>query len=312
MPCLYICSMTNEKRINEADAQLISRYLDSIWAEKGLSDNTLSSYRRDLEALAVWLRVKRSNFIALTPPELQGYLADRFAAGIGARSTARFLSCIRGFYKFLVRERVLENNPATFIENPKLGRPLPKSLTQQDVESLLQAPQGDEAVVLRDRAMLELLYASGLRVSELTGLQVAEVNLRQGVVRVFGKGSKERLVPMGAVAQQVLEEYMRAARPVLLGGKSSNVLFPSTRAQQMTRQTFWHRIKYWAKVAGITKPLSPHTLRHAFATHLLNHGADIRSVQMLLGHSDISTTQIYTHIAKERLKQLHGEHHPRG
>ncbi|VUD56692.1 Tyrosine recombinase XerD [Thalassocella blandensis] len=305
--------MSNEeKKIHEADAQLLTRFLDSIWAEKGLSDNTLSSYRRDLEALAVWLYRKRINFVSLSPSDLQSYLADRFSAGIGARSTARFLSCVRGFYKFLVRERVLESNPATFIENPKLGRPLPKSLTQHDVELLLQAPKGEEAVTVRDRAMLELLYASGLRVSELTGLQMAEVNLRQGVVRVFGKGSKERLVPMGAVAQQALEEYIRIARPVLLGDKLTNVLFPSTRAQQMTRQTFWHRIKYWAKVAGISKPLSPHTLRHAFATHLLNHGADIRSVQMLLGHSDISTTQIYTHIAKERLKQLHGEHHPRG
>lgn len=303
---------TKAPSVNEVDSQLIMRYLDSMWAEKGLSDNTLSSYRRDLQAFAVWIAAKNLSFIQVSATELQLFLADRFSQGLKARSTARFLSCVRGFYKFLVRENILKENPATFIENPKLGRPLPKTLTQQDVESLLQAPAGDDPLSMRDRAMLELLYASGLRVTELVSLQMDQVNLRQGVVRVFGKGSKERLVPMGEVAQQELELYLKGARVLLLGDTLSDVVFPSTRAQQMTRQTFWHRIKYWAKKAGIEKPLSPHTLRHAFATHLLNHGADIRSVQMLLGHSDISTTQIYTHIAKERLKQLHAVHHPRG
>lgn len=299
--------------IAAADQQWLSRYLDSIWAEKGLSDNTLASYRRDLECFALWIAEQSVLFSEVAPHHLQSFLAHRLAQGISARSSARFLSCVRGFYKFLVRERLVKENPATFIDNPKLGRSLPKSLTQDDVERLLAAPKSsDEPVAERDRAMLELLYASGLRVTELVELTLDQVNLRQGVVRVFGKGSKERLVPMGEVAQFVLQDYLRVARPILLGDKMTDVVFPSIRAQQMTRQTFWHRIKYWAKVAGIEKALSPHTLRHAFATHLLNHGADIRSVQMLLGHSDISTTQIYTHVAQERLKQLHAVHHPRG
>lgn len=302
----------NDKRLNDSDQQLLVRYLDSLWAEKGVSDNTLSSYRRDLESLGVWLCKKQDRFEEMSSQSLQMHLAERFSSGKSARSTARFLSCIRGFYKFLIRERLIQTNPAAFVDNPKLGRPLPKTLTLYDVEKLLQAPQGEEPVTQRDRAMLELLYASGLRVTELVALQLEQVNLRQGVVRVFGKGSKERLVPMGEVAQRALEAFIRGSRSILLGEKASNVVFPSTRAQQMTRQTFWHRIKYWAAVAGIEKPISPHTLRHAFATHLLNHGADIRSVQMLLGHSDISTTQIYTHIAKERLKQLYQDHHPRG
>ncbi len=304
--------MSNNSKINEADAELLSRYLDSLWAEKGLSDNTLDSYRRDLFSLGSWLTKKNRQFASVDSSLLQAHLADRFSEGLSARSTARFLSCIRGFYKFLVRERLVEADPSSFIDNPKLGRPLPKTLTQTDVEKLLSAPGSDDAVAQRDRAMLELLYASGLRVTELITLQLDQVNLRQGVVRVFGKGSKERLVPMGEVAQREIECFIREGRALLLSGKPSNVVFPSNRAQQMTRQTFWHRIKYWAQVAGIEKPLSPHTLRHAFATHLLNHGADIRSVQMLLGHSDISTTQIYTHIAQERLKQLHLQHHPRG
>ena len=211
-----------------------------------------------------------------------------------------------------MREKVLSEDPTALIENPKLGRPLPKSLTEDDVERLLAAPDLGEAIGLRDRTMLEVLYASGLRVSELVGLTIPEINLRQGVVRVFGKGSKERLVPLGQEAQSWLERYIREARPELLGGRQSNVLFPSLRGTQMTRQTFWHRIKQCATVAGINKPLSPHTLRHAFATHLLNHGADLRVVQLLLGHSDLSTTQIYTHIANSRMKDLHAQHHPRG
>jgi len=294
------------------DLMLLERFLDAIWAEKGLSANTLASYRRDLAVFGVWQNAQNRHFLDASHEHLQAFLAHRFAQGMSARSTARFLSCVRGFYKYLVRERVLEKNPVAHIENPKLGRPLPKTLSQDDVENLLAAPSEASALARRDKAMLEILYACGLRVTELVSLRLDQVNLRQGVLRVTGKGNKERLVPMGMPAQDALAEYMTRWRPELLGDVLSDVVFPSTRMQQMTRQTFWHRIKYWAKVAHIDKPLSPHTLRHAFATHLLNHGADIRSVQMLLGHSDISTTQIYTHIAKERLKNLHMEHHPRG
>lgn len=298
--------------IPKPEAQLIQRYLDAIWAEKGLSENTLSSYRRDLSACAIWLSQNSSNFHKADHGIFQTYLAYRFDEGLSARSTARFLSCVRGFYKYLVRERVVESNPAAHIENPKLGRSLPKTLTQNDVENLLAAPGEDSALAWRDRAMMELLYACGLRVTELVSLQLDSLNLRQGVVRVTGKGNKERLVPMGQVAQEILQEYAAKWRSLLLGSKTSDIVFPSGRGHMMTRQTFWYRIKFWAEQAGIKKELSPHTLRHAFATHLLNHGADIRSVQMLLGHSDISTTQIYTYVAQERLKQLHGEHHPRG
>lgn len=212
----------------------------------------------------------------------------------------------------MLRETLISEDPTLQIELPQIGRPLPKSLSEADVEALLQAPDLDDPIGLRDRAMLEVLYACGLRVSELVGLTLEQVNLRQGVLRVFGKGSKERLVPLGEEAIAWIERYMREARPLLLGGKPSDVLFPSLRGEQMTRQTFWHRIKHQAQVAGISKALSPHTLRHAFATHLLNHGADLRVVQMLLGHSDLSTTQIYTHIARARLQELHAQHHPRG
>ncbi|MFT5083302.1 MAG: integrase/recombinase XerD [Lentisphaeria bacterium] len=303
---------TEKPSLDFQEQSLLDRYLDSIWAEKGLSQNTLESYRRDLTDYGIWQHRQGSNFVKATHSEAQGYLAERFQRGISARSTARFLSCIRGFYKYLVRERVLEANPTVHIQHPKIGRHLPKSLTQEDVERLLAAPMGEEAIAMRDRAMLEVLYACGLRVTELVGLRLDHINLRQGVLRVTGKGNKERLVPMGEIAQEILDDYLLRGRCLLLVGQLSDVVFPSNRAQQMSRQTFWHRIKHWAVVAGIEKSLSPHTLRHAFATHLLNHGADIRSVQMLLGHSDISTTQIYTHIAKERLKNLHMEHHPRG
>ena len=284
-----------------------------MWAEKGLSENTLSSYRRDLVDLGCWLGVHtREGLLGIDQSHIQRYLAHRFEAGLSSRSTARFLSCVRGFYKYLVRERVIEASPVAQVESPKIGRPLPKSITQTDVERLLAAPQGDNPVTMRDKAMLEVLYACGLRVSELVGLTLDQVNIRQGVLRVVGKGSKERLVPLGEVALDYLAVYVKTARVSLLGGQLCDVVFPSTRAKQMTRQSFWHRIKHWSKQAGIDAHISPHTLRHAFATHLLNHGADIRSVQMLLGHSDISTTQIYTFIAQERLKSLHQAHHPRG
>lgn len=298
--------------INDADTDLIQAYLDAVWMEKGLSSNTLDSYRRDLSQLARWLADNRHDLLTLGQVELQAYLAYRLAQGFSARSTARFLSCIRGFYAYLLREGRIAADPVARIQNPNLGRALPRSLSEEDVEALLNAPHLDDAIGLRDKTMLELLYACGLRVSELVGLTVSQINLRQGVVRVFGKGSKERLVPMGEEAAQWLNRYLREARPELLRGNSSDVLFPSQRGQAMTRQTFWHRIKHWAQVAGIGKALSPHTLRHAFATHLLNHGADLRVVQLLLGHSDLSTTQIYTHVAQTRMKALHAEHHPRG
>jgi len=298
--------------MSNKDEQLIERYLDTIWMERGLSDNSLSAYRRDLLQFSKWLDKKSLELLAISSFHIQEYLAYKQVEGGAARSTARLLSCLRGFYRHQLRENVINKDPTALIENPKLGRPLPKSLTENDVERLLAAPDLDEPIGLRDRAMLEVLYASGLRVSELTGLTIPQVNLRQGVVRVFGKGSKERLVPMGQQAQSWLERYIRDARPQLLKGSQSDVLFPSKRGTMMTRQTFWHRIKQCAAVANIDKPLSPHTLRHAFATHLLNHGADLRVVQLLLGHSDLSTTQIYTHVANSRMKDLHAQHHPRG
>lgn len=295
-----------------ADDSLISVYLDRTWAEKGLSDNTLASYRRDLESFQLWCQTQGVDVRSVSAASVQAHLATRMQHGLSARSTARFLSSLRGFYAYLVREREIASNPLEDVDNPRLPKALPKSLTQQDVEQLLDAPNVDDAIGLRDKAMLEVLYACGLRVSELVGLTLDQVNLRQGVVRVVGKGGRERLVPMGEEAQGWLLRFLKEGRPAILNAVPVDVVFPSTRGQAMTRQTFWHRIKHWALVAGIQKHLSPHTLRHAFATHLLNHGADIRSVQMLLGHQDLSTTQIYTHIARQRLQDLHREHHPRG
>jgi integrase/recombinase XerD len=240
------------------------------------------------------------------------HLAWRLEKAYKPRSTARFLSGVRGFYRYLLREKLILIDPTLQVDMPQLGRPLPKSLSEADVEALLAAPDLSEAIGQRDRAMLEVLYACGLRVTELISLTLEQVNLRQGVLRVMGKGSKERLVPMGEEAIVWIERYMRDARSEMLNGRPSDVLFPSLRGEQMTRQTFWHRIKHHAMVAGISKSLSPHTLRHAFATHLLNHGADLRVVQMLLGHSDLSTTQIYTHVARARLQEMHAKHHPRG
>ena len=304
--------MSSESSISERDLSLVQAYLDAAWVEKGLSDNTLSSYRRDLQALSTWQASIGSGVLTLSEGEVQDYLAHRLSLGISARSTARFLSCVRGFYKYLVRERHVQVNPLSNVALPKLGRPLPKTLHKEDVDNLLSViPDTADAVGWRDKAMLEVLYACGLRVTELVSLRLDQVNLRQGVIRVTGKGNKDRLVPMGELAQDAFEIFVKRWRGDLLSSAVNDVVFPSTRGSQMTRQTFWYRIKYWAKVAGIEKSLSPHTLRHAFATHLLNHGADIRSVQMLLGHSDISTTQIYTHIATERLKKLHEAHHPR-
>lgn len=291
---------------------LVEEYLDHIWAEKGLSPHSISAYRRDLTSLAKWLDTQSTPLQKAGSGDIQGYLAHRYALQHSPRSTARHLSCFRGFYAWLVRESRIKVNPTELIDSAKLGRPLPKSMSEADVELLLNEPDIEIAIELRDKAMLELLYATGLRVSELIGLTMSQVNQRQGVVRTFGKGSKERLVPVGETALNWLDRYLKEARPELLPPGASDVLFPSRRGKQMTRQTFWHRITTYAKRAGISYSVSPHLLRHAFATHLLNHGADLRVVQLLLGHSDLSTTQIYTHIARERMKSLHAQHHPRG
>jgi len=290
----------------------IEHYIDAMWMERGLSDNTLSAYRRDLSQYQQWLEARQSSIIRADRADLQSYLGACLKKGQSQRSTARFMSCARSFYRFLLREGRLQVDPTLDVDSPKLGRPLPKSLSEQDVDRLLEAPDTALALEFRDRAMLELLYACGLRVSELTSLQLVQVSLNQGVVRVFGKGSKERLVPMGEEALGWLQRFMAGPRSELLRGVPSDVVFPSRRGTQMTRQTFWYRIKIYARRAEINKPLSPHTLRHAFATHLLNHGADLRVVQMLLGHSDLTTTQIYTHVAKQRMQELHAKHHPRG
>ena len=300
------------KKVFEADQRLIETYLDAVWMEKGLSENTLSSYRRDLTQFAAWLNERAVALIDCRRDELQQHLSWRFKEKLKASSTSRMLSCLRGFYRYLIREELIKEDPVLLIESPKKGRSLPKTLTEQDVVDLLEAPELNDPVQFRDRAMLEVLYATGLRVSELVGLQLHEINLNQGVIRVMGKGGKERLVPLGEEAIGWLLQYLRDVRPQLMGEQVGDVLFPSRRAQQMTRQTFWHRIKRHALVAGIEKPISPHVLRHAFATHLLNHGADLRVVQMLLGHSDLSTTQIYTHVAQHRLQSMHQQHHPRG
>lgn len=291
---------------------LVERFLESLWIEKGLSPHTVAAYRSDLAQYQGWLQERGVELHCSGREAILDHLAWRLSAGYQARSTARFLSGLRGFYRFLLREGLIEQDPTLQVELPQLGRPLPKSLSEADVEALLAAPDIGEPIGLRDRAMLEVLYACGLRVTELIGLTLEQVNLRQGVLRVFGKGSKERLVPLGEEAMVWVARYVRDSRPLLLDGKPSDVLFPSLRGEQMTRQTFWYRIKHQARVAGISKSLSPHTLRHAFATHLLNHGANLRVVQMLLGHSDLSTTQIYTHVARARLQALHEAHHPRG
>ncbi|MGB2248119.1 MAG: site-specific tyrosine recombinase XerD [Alcanivorax sediminis] len=296
--------------ISDQHARLIDAWLDQQWLEKGLSEHSLSNYRRDVSQLALWLQEQSLQLLGCQRADLQDYLAHRFAQGLAASSSARQLSAIKGFYRWLKREGRIAEDPALLIERPKTGRPLPKTLTEADVEALLGAPDLDTPLGMRDRAMLEVLYATGLRVTELVTLTQSQINPRQGLVRVIGKGDKERLVPLGEEALHWLVRYLREARPLLLGN-NQELLFPSQRGTCMTRQTFWHRIKQMATVAGVQKNLSPHTLRHAFATHLLNHGADLRVVQLLLGHSDLSTTQIYTHVAQQRLQDLYQKHHPR-
>lgn len=289
---------------------IIDVFLDALWMERGLSDNTLSAYRNDLYQYSIWLDTHGQTLIDAEADDILAYLA--LAGSRSARTTARKLSSIRRLYEYLLREDRIKQNPAANVDAPRPGRSLPNSLTESEVEALLDTPDCTTALGLRDKAMLELLYAAGLRVSELVGLTLQQINLRQGVVRVTGKGGKERLVPMGEEAGRCIEHYLADARNKLLNGAMIEALFPSRRGRAMTRQTFWHIIKRYAVLAGIRKPLSPHVLRHAFATHLVNHGADLRVVQILLGHSDISTTQIYTHVARARLKNLHTQHHPRG
>ncbi len=304
------CTM---RAMSERDITLVERFLDALWLERGLSENTLSAYRSDLLGLSQWLQLQQqSDLLDVDRADLLGYLQRRVEEGAKPRSSARLLSSMRRFYRYLVRERLLSEDPSARIDAPKLGRSLPKSLTEEEVEALLAAPDTSSLLGMRDRAMLEVLYASGLRVSELVGLSLPQINMQQGLVRVVGKGNKERLVPLGEEALGWLERFVREARGLLLGAVQSEVLFPSRRGSGMTRQAFWQLIKRYAVQAGINKHLSPHTLRHAFATHLLNHGADLRVVQLLLGHSTLSTTQIYTHVARERLKNLHAQHHPRG
>jgi len=294
------------------DDPVIDRFLDALWLEKGLSDNTRDAYRSDLALFNGWLSERDLRLVDAGREVILDHLAWRLSKNYKARSTARLLSGLRMFYRFLLREGVISVDPTLRVDLPKLGRPLPKALSEADVEALLSAPDTGDPLGMRDRAMLEVLYATGLRVTELVSLSLEQLNVRQGVLRTFGKGNKERLVPLGEEALHWLMRYLRDPRETLLAGKASDIVFPSRRGDLMTRQTFWHRIKLHARQAGVAASISPHTLRHAFATHLLNHGADLRTVQMLLGHSDLSTTQIYTHIARARLQELHAAHHPRG
>lgn len=291
---------------------LIEGFLDDIWSSKGLSDNTLAAYRNDLRHFDQYLQGRGLTLSAAGREVVQDYLGFRFDKGGAESSSARLKSSLRRFYGFLLRRQLITEDPMARIASTKLKRKLPGSLSEAEVDALLAEPIREDPIEARDKAMLELLYATGLRVSELVGLTLEQMSLRQGLVRITGKGGKERLVPMGEVAVSEIESFLKLARAELLGGKQSDVVFPSKRAQMMTRQTFWHRIKLYALRAGISTELSPHTLRHAFATHLLNHGADLRVVQLLLGHSSLSTTQIYTHVANARLQSLHQQHHPRG
>jgi len=295
------------------DDGLLDEFCDALWLEDGLSRNTLESYRRDLRLFAVWLASERGKtLLNAERADLLGYLAYKFQRRTKPRSAARLLSSLKRLYQFLLRDGRITADPTLRVEAPKLPRSLPKSLTEEDIERLLAAPEVETPLGLRDKAMLEALYASGLRVSELVSVGVAQISQDMGVVRIIGKGAKERLVPLGEEALAWIRRYVAQARPQILDGRRSDALFVTSRGSSMTRQAFWHLIRRYAAKAGLGKLISPHSLRHAFATHLLNHGADLRVVQLLLGHADISTTQIYTHVARERLKQLHAKHHPRG
>jgi integrase/recombinase XerD len=299
--------------MNNGHNELIDRFCDTLWLEQGLSQATISAYRSDLLLTERFLREHGcSDLTRAARADLLAYLARRKSERATARTAARLLSTLRRFYRYLVREGRLDVDPTALIDSPKLPRPLPKSLSEDQVERLLAAPDISTPLGLRDRAMLEVLYATGLRVSELVGLKLAQVGITQGLVRVIGKGDKERLVPLGEEAIGWLNTYIDGARQDLIKRQVTDALFITGRGGPLTRQAFWHNIKRYARKARIEAALSPHTLRHAFATHLLNHGADLRAVQMLLGHADLSTTQIYTHVARARLKELHAKHHPRG
>ncbi len=293
----------------------VDAFIDALWLEEGLSKNTLAAYRRDLTLYAAWLGERGDSLDATTETDLHGYFAARHA-GTRATSANRRLTVLKRYFRWALRERHIASDPTLKLQPAKQALRVPKTLSEAQVELLLNAPDTDTPLGLRDRTMLELMYASGLRVSELVTLKVFHVGLNEGVLRVTGKGNRERLVPFGEVARDWLQRYLAEARPVLLKGRQSNDLFTTTGGRRagsaMSRVMFWMLVKKHALAAGITVPLSPHTLRHAFATHLLNHGADLRAVQMLLGHADISTTTIYTHVARERLKSLHAQHHPRG
>jgi len=301
-----VAEIDQDKAPSELDT-----FIDHLWLEDGLSKNTLESYRTDLSQFSTWLSSQQKYLLHAKQADIQHYLAFKFPSS-KPRSIGRLIASMRRFYRYNLRENLIQTDPTLQIESPKLPRSLPKSLNEEEVTDLLNAPDINEPIGMRDRAMLELLYASGLRVSELVTVKVNEVSTQDGVVRVTGKGSKTRLVPMGQEAASWIDKYLKYARPDILQKKLCDALFVTNRADMMSRQAFWYLIKRYALMAGINKPMSPHVLRHAFATHLLNHGADLRVVQMLLGHSDISTTQIYTHVARERLKQLHSVHHPRG
>ena len=301
----------SEQALTLRDSLELDSFIDHLWLEDGLAKNTLDSYRLDLYAFALWITEQNKQLLTVEQADIQQYLAVKFPLS-KPRSISRLIASLRRFYRYLIRENKISLDPTIQIQSPKLPRSLPKSLSEDEVLALLNSPNVDEPIGLRDRAMLELLYACGLRVTELVSVKVTEVSLSDGVVRVTGKGSKTRLVPMGEEAVDWISRYLSEARPAILQKRLCDALFVTNRADEMTRQGFWYLIKRYALLAGITKHMSPHVLRHAFATHLLNHGADLRVVQMLLGHSDISTTQIYTHVARERLKKLHSVHHPRG
>ena len=296
-----------------ADRVVIEDFLERAWSESGLAQNSIAGYRRDLEGLARWCARAGAGVERCTRAQLHDYLGERVAGGYSSRSNARLLSTLRHFFRMRQRLGAIDADPTLLLDTPKLARPLPKALSEAQVEALIRAPDVDTPLGLRDRAMFELIYATGLRVSELVGLRADQVNLRQGVLRVLGKGSKERLVPLGEEAQHWLERYYAVARPGLVGGLVVDAVFVTARKAGMTRQMFWSVVKRHAATAGIdARRISPHVLRHCFATHLLNHGADLRALQMLLGHSSLSTTQIYTLVAREGLKRLHAQHHPRG
>ena len=294
--------------------RMVDYFSDSLWLEDGLSKNTLDSYRRDLHLFSVWLRETQdvSNLLKVSNEHILGYLAYCFDCGKKPRTTARCLSVLKRFYQFSLREGKLRVDPTLNVEAPKIMKGLPSVLIEEEVARLIESPEIITPIGLRDRSMLETLYSSGLRVSELVPLKLNQLNLSDGVVRVLGKGAKERVLPLGEEAVDWIVRYLEDGRPSLLSGRLSDAVFVTNRGSSMSRQAFWNLIQKYVLISGIKKQVSPHTLRHAFATHLLNHGADLRSVQLLLGHSDVSTTQIYTHVARERLKNLHQQHHPRG